>query len=260
MELLSYVAQAGKRKSRFEEKARELAKDFPTVDKLEAETARRSDALVSRLRRAKISMGEFERVAADETIISALAGVMVGDGIDTVLKDSTFASTMGALPYLWKYFREVKTALKEGRISYEAEDYADSDDNAYLLAGKSPSKYASTKLSAYDDLTQDVIDSMPLTLMSGERTGSVPATWEGMQERTRRYISTPVYRWAKTGEMAKKQRTGYKEMRRDCKSDKRSCTDCKFYASQGWMPMGVLPAPGNRCQCLDRCRCSVEFR
>ncbi len=38
------------------------------------------------------------------------------------------------------------------------------------------------------------------------------------------------------------------------------CIDCVNYAGQGWQPLGVLPVPGERSRCGNRCRCSMERR
>lgn len=248
MDLLSYISQAGKRKARFIERARDLAAEHPSVEKLEAEMMERNNRLVDRLKYARIRFSEFERVAADETITSALAAIMIGDGADSKLKDSTFASTLGTLPYLIKFFGEIQKAMKMGRIDYASEDYADS-----------PTKYASRSYRIDDDAIQDAIDMMP-TRDIDKTEGSIPATWEGVQERMSRYIVTPAYGWYQTGRAEKERRTGRTEMRRSCRCDKRSCQDCFFYASQGWQPIGALPMPGKRCQCYDRCRCAIDYR
>jgi hypothetical protein len=39
-----------------------------------------------------------------------------------------------------------------------------------------------------------------------------------------------------------------------------SCADCLRYQGQGWMPLGTLPNPGDRCRCRSRCRCSKSFK
>lgn len=37
------------------------------------------------------------------------------------------------------------------------------------------------------------------------------------------------------------------------------CRDCPKYARMGIQPIGALPLPGQRCQCLSACRCSVRY-
>ena len=39
-----------------------------------------------------------------------------------------------------------------------------------------------------------------------------------------------------------------------------SCEDCIEYASQGWQPVGVLPVPGQDCECEHHCRCGLKQR
>ena len=38
------------------------------------------------------------------------------------------------------------------------------------------------------------------------------------------------------------------------------CDDCKDYAELGWQPLGVLPPPGDNCQCDGACRCNWSRR
>ena len=46
-----------------------------------------------------------------------------------------------------------------------------------------------------------------------------------------------------------------------CAEDERSCADCANYDSQGWVPLGDLPNPGDgESQCLTNCRCHKEYR
>jgi hypothetical protein len=39
-----------------------------------------------------------------------------------------------------------------------------------------------------------------------------------------------------------------------------SCQDCIDYYEQGWQIAGMLPTPGNLCQCRDHCRCGIMSR
>lgn len=50
------------------------------------------------------------------------------------------------------------------------------------------------------------------------------------------------------------------EMRRLLGLTSRHCSDCLFYASRGWQPVGDLPLPTERCQCGPNCDCRVEYR
>ena len=38
------------------------------------------------------------------------------------------------------------------------------------------------------------------------------------------------------------------------------CADCVGYASQGWVPIGSLPAPGDGSVCRANCQCTKEYR
>lgn len=258
MDLISYVSQVAKRKDRFTERAQELATEFPSVEKLENEMQDVTKGLVYRLKTDRMRMTEFERVVADDTITSALAGVMLGDGKKTKLTDSTFATTTKALPYLWKFYNDIDSAIRSGRLTKES-----AEDAATMSSPKSPSKYAKKEQTSLvnDDLYQDMLDEMPTRLMSGEVTGaSIPATWEGVEYRTSRYLVTPIYGWHAYGEMGLKTRTGYKSMRRVSQRDKKCCEDCIRYDAQGWVAIGALPPPGQQCRCLDNCRCFIEYR
>jgi hypothetical protein len=258
LELLSYVSQVAKRKARFTERAEDLATEFPSVEKLEGEMQNVTEGLVYRLKTDRMRFTEFQRVVADDTITSALAGVMLGDDKKTNLTDTTFATATKALPYLWKFYNDIDSALRSGRLVKEIPEEATN-----MAPPKSPSKYAKKEQTSLvnDDLYQDMLDEMPNRLMNGEVTGAaIPATWNGVQSRTARYLVTPVYGWHAYGEMGRKQRTGFKQMRRRSQQDKRCCEDCTRYDSQGWTAIGALPPPGQNCRCLDNCRCFIEYR
>jgi hypothetical protein len=51
---------------------------------------------------------------------------------------------------------------------------------------------------------------------------------------------------------------GYKWERRDRHATD-SCADCIGYSSQGWVAIGSLPPPGERCQCQRNCKCSKSY-
>ena len=255
MELLTYIGQATKRKSRFEEQADDMVSEFNSVEKVEGEMTKRNKALVSRLEKGRMRFDEFQRASADGTVVSALTGVMLGDGRKSELKDQTFAYSMKALPYLWKFHEGIKSSLQNGRLSYGG----DSDGELEGLAF-SPSKGARKALNADNELAQDVLDEMPSRLMVPSIGKSTPASWEGVEERLSRYLVTPVYSWYSFGEMGRMGNVGMKQMRRVARLDKACCVDCRGYDSMGWQPIGALPVPGERCRCLDRCRCYIEYR
>ena len=99
----------------------------------------RNLALVERLRRAKIRFTEFQRVAADETITAALAGLMLGSKTKK-LKESQFAEATRSLPYLWKLFNDIQKAVQTGRLE-SVSDYGEIDDLVYNALLEDPELY-----------------------------------------------------------------------------------------------------------------------
>lgn len=255
MELLTYVGQATKRKSLFEELAEDVVSEFSSLEAVEEEMAKRNKALATRLERGKIRFDEFQRVSADGTITSALSGVLLGDGNQTSLKDQTFAASMRSLPYLWKFHESIKSSLQTGRLAYAGTRNGELEGLAF-----SPSKGARKAFTATDELAQEVLDEIPTRLMVPTEGVSTPASWQGVEERLSRYLVTPVYSWYSFGEMERMNRIGMKQMRRVARLDKVCCDDCRGYDSMGWQPLGTLPVPGERCRCHDRCRCVIEYR
>ena len=255
--MLTYLGQVAKRKSRFEERAADLAQAHSGVEALEEEMRDRTSGLVKRLSRGKMRFTEFERSAADDTITSALAGVMLGDGRDTKLKDETFASTTRTMPYLWEFYREILFSLNDGKLTYISGDQEPPAVNT--AESRSPSKYAKLGYGATDpEVFQDMIDVMPTR--QPQLGKSKPASWEGVEFRLGNYLAAPVYSWYTKGVQSNKLRTGYKEVMRDCALDKATCRDCARWAALGWQPIGTLPLPGDRCQCLFNCRCALSYR
>ena len=61
------------------------------------------------------------------------------------------------------------------------------------------------------------------------------------------------------GVNAAKVAAGLTEMRRVL-NPAEHCPDCEGYASEGWVPIGTLPMPGEKSQCLRNCKCTVEYR
>ncbi len=67
------------RRSSLIERAEDLVDEHKTLDNMETEMAQRTQALVYRLREDKINFNEFKRIAADETLTTAIAGFMLGN-------------------------------------------------------------------------------------------------------------------------------------------------------------------------------------
>ena len=256
MELLTYLGQVAKRKARFIERASDLADANPSVPQMEDEMRERTSGLVTRLRRDKMRFTEFERAAADDTITAALAGVMLGDTRNSKLKDQTFAAATRTMPYLWEFYREIQWSLNNGKIEFD--DGEDSDLGS-AASGRSPSKYAKLGYNSTDpELLQDMIDVMPTRQPAIGK--SRPASWEGVEFRLGNYLAAPVYSWFNFGEMDKNRRTGFKEMRRVLDPQAKHCSDCVGWAMMEWQALGTIPPPGERCQCLFNCRCSIDYR
>jgi hypothetical protein len=237
VELLAFIGQAARRKRDYIERAENLADSTKTLEKLEEEMSERAKALSRKLALSKITFAEFQRAAAEGTLISSLAATHLGRGKRTELSDAAYAEAMGQMQYLWKFFEDIKKALSEGKIEYGKVDFA-----------------------ASDEIEEEILGFIPEEKLDTEPGKSTPATWSGIQTRLNRYLVTPAYRWFNAGEMARRRELGASEMRRIAKRDKRCCRDCLDYDAAGWQPIGTLPVPGTRCRCLDRCRCRLDFR
>lgn len=249
MELLSFIGSMTQRRKQLEYRAQELLSGRGSVEAMESEMRDRTLALIERLRRGKIRFTEFQRIAADETMTAAIAGTMLGSK-KRELTFAQFAETSKSLPYLWKFFNDIQKAIDDGRIETYS-DYSEISDLLYDLAIEDPEQY---------ELLMDSIDEIPTGLIEGGSTGkAVPATWEGVMSRMSRYLVTPIYGFAAAGGMALAIQQGNTMMRRVARQDKKTCQDCIGYSAQGWVPIGLLPPPGQRCVCHDNCRCYVEY-
>jgi len=252
VELLNYVGQVTKRRARFEERAQELAYEFSDVDSMEEEMKDVSAGLVYRLENDKIRFTEFQRVVADDTITSALAGIHLGGGKKAMKKDAAFSASTKSLPYLWRFYNDIQEGMGEGRIIQSS-----SNEKEII---KSPSRYASRQVLATDDLAQGILDDMPTRDIDKTVGKQIPATWGGVQSRLDRYLAFPIFGWSQYGEMDTKRTLGFKEARRVATLDKKCCEDCIRLNGMGWSPMGLLPPPGQGCRCHDRCRCYMDYR
>ena len=251
MEFLSYIGTLRDRRKTLVDRAVDLLSEHKTLDKMETEMAQRTQALVYRLREDKIQLSEFQRIVADETLTTALAGYMLGRKAQKV-DDVEFAKASQALPYLWKFFEGIKVARESGRLdSDEYQEYDPYELVEILEAYEGPID---------DDMIQEILDNIPSSdLGTGDTGASIPATWNGVESRLSRYLVTPMYGAMVAGEMLAALTGGNKMMRRISRHDKRRCDDCAMYDAMGWQPIGALPPPGQRCACHDRCRCQVIY-
>ena len=242
MELLTYIGQLNSRRKTLENRAQELAYTGKhTVEGMEKEMRDRNIALVERLRREKIRFTEFQRVAADETVTAALAGLMVGSK-KKKLTDAQFADATRSLPFLWRLFNDVEKSIQSGRLE-SVNDYEEYDYE-----------------TLFDILEEELGDEELEALMDGNVEGLMGvATWEGAVGRMDRFLASPIYGFVAAGAMSLATLQGNTMMRRVARRDRRTCPDCIQYDSQGWVPIGSLPPPGRLCACHERCRCEVIY-
>ena len=256
MELLTYIGQVAKRKDRFIERASDLADANPSVPQMEDEMRERTSGLVTRLRRDKMRFTEFERAAADDTITAALAGVMLGDERNSKLKDQTFAAATKTMPYLWEFYREIQWSLNNGKIEF---DNGEDPNLGTATSGRSPSKYAKLGYNSSDpELLQDMIDVMPTRQpkigKSRPLVGKVLSLDSATTSQLLCIRGSTLVKWTAM------RSTGFKQMRRVLDPQAKHCQDCLNWASMDWQALGTLPPPGERCQCLFNCRCSIDYR
>ena len=242
MELLSYISQLSRRKDTLLSRAQELLSEHKTVEGMEEEMTERNKALVARLRDNRIRFSEFQRIAADETVTASAAGLMLGLKSDT-LNSVRWAEATKILIYLWRYFSVVEKAEKEGRLT--------------------PPEFAEWEDIDFDGMDEDELEQILIEEMGDDwdiNSASMPASWDGVETRLNRYLSSPIYGAAAAGTMLLNQSLGLKSMMRVCRNDKRSCEDCITWDGMGWRPIGSLPPPGQGCRCYDNCRCYVDYR
>lgn len=299
MELLTFIGQAARRQDGYIDRAQRLAESFPSLEGLEKEMEGRAKALTRKLKANKITFSEFQRASAEDTLISSVAATMLGLG-DTRVSPSLYSEAMGQMKFLWNFFDDIKLSLETDRLSdadYAEDDddwyypvpgvYEPLPVSQDRRAFEAPVVSIPTSLSipvtgtkALDaavravksgvtDVESRSVDPVATTEMRAAQAQKEvkptsrkrgPATWNGVGARLERFLVTPLYRWFNTGEFAREQNIGMREMRRIAKHDKKTCKDCRYYDSLGWAPIGSLPMPGIRCRCHDRCRCRIDYR
>jgi hypothetical protein len=240
MDLLSIVGSATKRREDYFTQAERLAKKFPTEQKLEQQMAEESKVLVKGLHGKMFRFEEYERSLVDKTLISALAAVHLGaqkSRPKDKMKKAWPVIVGNMLPPLTKFLAETKTYV----------------ENKTLLQGDSSLDFEELNLQLLEELESQ-------GEKEAEEKGAIGQTWPALYGRVQRYLSTPVYSNFHLGEYYVKEEQGFREMRRNPRSDQKVCIDCSEYGERGWVPLGNVPLPGQECRCYDRCRCTVEYR
>jgi hypothetical protein len=299
MDLLTFIGQAAKRQDGYIDRAQRLAESYPSLEKLEEEMKGRADALTRKLKVGKITFSEFQRASAEDTLVSSVAATIIGLR-GAQLPPTLFSEAMGQMKYLWNFFDDIKLSLETDRLTEAnyAEDDDDwyypvpgvdeplpisQDKRAFeapvvsiptsltvpVTGTKALDAAVRAVKSGVTDVESRSVDPVATTEMQAAQAQKEvkptsrkrgPATWNGVGARLERFLVTPLYRWFNTGEFAREQNIGMREMRRIAKHDKKTCKDCRYHDSLGWAPIGSLPMPGIRCRCHDRCRCSIEYR
>lgn len=127
MELLTFIGQAARRKEDYVDRAQRLADAHPTLDRLEEEMDGRAEGLVRRLKTDKMTFTEFKRASAEDTLVSSLAGIIVGSG-NRAISDTDFGSTMEQMKYLWNFFEDIQQSLDNGRLK-DGEDFEEVEES-----------------------------------------------------------------------------------------------------------------------------------
>lgn len=235
-----------------------MAKKAKTLKGLELLMGRDSRTLVLALRDGQVKWDEYARSLMQKTLVSALASVYLGgkeSKPEKRMEDAWPIIIGDILPPLVKFLTETKYRIDKGilRVGDKTEDFSEFD-----FALKIPPLGDVSEDIPDEDLEGDIdIEFDPEEV---EEEGKKGKTWVGLFYRVGRYMVTPIYGNAELGIFLIKRDQGYKEMRRVAKKDKRTCPDCKNFASLGWQPFGSLPMPGRQCTCYDRCRCIIEYR
>ena len=281
MELLTFIGQAARRKDDYIDRAERLAESFSSLEALEEEMDSRAVGLQKRLKLEKISFSEFQRATAEDTLIASLAALTLGTKGRRVT-DNEYSEAMGQMQYLWMFFNEIQMSLRSGRLKHgeEEEEFAEEDDEGEIeesLAGPSfPGDNAIESIgtaagSQPASLTVPVQGAKSLTAAMNAAKTSRSETEQRSTSLSRSELSNPEAAIAtaeratrpsnrQAGRFNESENQGYREMRRITRKDRKVCTDCRYYETLGWVPIGSLPMPGVRCQCHDRCRCVIEYR
>jgi hypothetical protein len=134
MDLLTFVGVASRRKESYEERARDLASSYSSLEGLEEEMEERAEKLALRLKESRVTFSEFRRAVAEDTLVSSLAALMLGRENDENLPQNAFMEAMGQMKYLWNFFDDIKLSLDSDRLSDSDSFEEETDDDWYYLS------------------------------------------------------------------------------------------------------------------------------
>lgn len=114
-------------------------------------------------------------------------------------------------------------------------------------------------LDFYIEIVQDELRSHFENLSSlFDRMVTTGISEVGVRSRVRRYISYSTT-FFDEAYRATSFLAGKTEEQRFTDPSADSCNPCIDYEARGRVPIGTLPAPGQRCDCSDRCKCTMLY-
>ena len=161
MDLLTFVGLASRRRENYEERARDLVSLYSSLEGLEEEMEERAEKLALRLKESRVTLSEFRRAAAEDTLVSSLAALMLGRENDENLPQSAFMEAMGQMKYLWNFFDDIQLSLNSNRLS-DSDDFAEEDDDWYYPV---PGEDAPLTISSQDRNFEAGVVSPPTSLI-----------------------------------------------------------------------------------------------
>jgi hypothetical protein len=279
-DVVTLIGILAKRKDFFFGKAEKLANKTKSQPKLEERMKKKAEELGKKFHGQELDWVEFRAEVVNESVISAMAAAMLASR-DPAILDIVWSRVVGQMSsHLPALVTSIKKAMDLGNLSFEsnfAEEfyYDDIDAQDPDLIETSLLGVMVTKGPAAN---QQAVKEMPKTKMSRSelrhlrnqeamaravKYPSIPQqikTWAGLVYRLVRYMANPTYNFFQVSNFEVQKKTGMSMMRRKAIHDDRVCTDCLYYESWGWQPIGTIPLPGQECICRDNCRCTTYYR
>lgn len=272
------IGLVAKKKEDFLAEGKKLAHGR-NLSKLESLMKTRAKNLARDLHSGKKDWAEFQRETLRQAFASAVAAAYLASEDPQVI-EAVWGRIVGQLTtHLPDMLRAIKASWDSGTIS-QSDDFAEFDwedideqdpdlegDPALetmVIAGAAAAKERMKNLPKTQLSRSEIAHLRNQELM--ERRAKKPslpqrvASWAGVINRLVRFIATPTYNFFQLSNFEVHKRQGAGEMRRQTRQDSRVCTDCLYFESFGWQPLGTLPLPGEQCICFDRCRCVVFYR